>query len=230
MQIVDIISTKAEKVGIIVCKYFSEIHSELLENFYSYVQQNNLNNIDIKFMFLTEELSFIPENILHCCEVIHMERPTKSQYKKCLEKSGKNECPKNECPKNECPKNVVADFDPSAVTNIKLLNTQTVHQGMIPHKIICDKIVHFIVRVEDMKFIKCRDYLYDIFIYHLDITECVYYILESLFSQNKIKQDAIPQLMIKLYTFLQYFNNNYRTIYHLESFVYHLIYLVHQYS
>ena len=34
-QIIDIVSAKHERSGIIVCKYFHEIHSELLENFYS---------------------------------------------------------------------------------------------------------------------------------------------------------------------------------------------------
>ena len=49
-QIIDIISAKAEKSGIIVCKYFHEIHSELLENFYSYMQENNPSIINIKYM------------------------------------------------------------------------------------------------------------------------------------------------------------------------------------
>jgi len=41
-QIVDILSTKNNKTGIIVCKNFHCIHSELLENFYSYMQDNFL--------------------------------------------------------------------------------------------------------------------------------------------------------------------------------------------
>ena len=45
-QIVDILLAKAEKSGIIVCKYFHEIHSELLDIFYSYMQSNSMfNNI-----------------------------------------------------------------------------------------------------------------------------------------------------------------------------------------
>ena len=39
-QILDIIFAKSEKFGIIVCKNFHEIHSELLDNFYSYMQKN----------------------------------------------------------------------------------------------------------------------------------------------------------------------------------------------
>ena len=82
-QIVDVISAKTEKMGIIVCKEFHSIHTELLENFYSYMQDNNVCNISIKFILLTEEISFIPDNILNCCEVINMARPTKMTYAKC---------------------------------------------------------------------------------------------------------------------------------------------------
>jgi hypothetical protein len=84
LQIIDIISAKTDKSGIIVCKYFNEIHSELLENFYSYMQKNNVNTIDLKFILITEELSFIPDNILNCCEIIHISRPSKTIYNKCL--------------------------------------------------------------------------------------------------------------------------------------------------
>ena len=41
IQLIDIISAKTDKSGIIVCKYFNEIHSELLEIFYSYMQKNS---------------------------------------------------------------------------------------------------------------------------------------------------------------------------------------------
>ena len=67
LQIVDIISAKTEKSGIIICKYFHEIHSELLENFYSYMQQNAASSIDLKFILISEHISFIPDSILNCC-------------------------------------------------------------------------------------------------------------------------------------------------------------------
>ena len=81
-QIVDIISAKTSKTGIIVCKYFQDIHSELLENFYSYMQQNNSISIDLKFILVTEHLSFISDNIINCCEVIYLSRPSKLSYTK----------------------------------------------------------------------------------------------------------------------------------------------------
>ena len=47
--IIDIINaTKSNNMGIIVCKNFHEIHNELLETFYSYMQTGfSSNNIDI---------------------------------------------------------------------------------------------------------------------------------------------------------------------------------------
>ena len=155
-QIVDIISAKNEKSGIIVCKYFNEIHSELLDNFYSYMQKNNALSIDLKYILITEELSFIPDNILNCCEVINIPRPTKTAYNKCL--------------KNKLSIKV------EQITNIKNLHS-SITQLMMPYKIICDKILDAMINVEETKFLKFRDLLYDIFIYNLDITDCVWYII-----------------------------------------------------
>ena len=57
-QIIDVISAKADNSGIIVCKYFHEIHSELLETFYSYMQNEAHKAIELKFILLTEEIEF----------------------------------------------------------------------------------------------------------------------------------------------------------------------------
>ena len=142
-QIVDIISAKTEKSGIIVCKEFHNIHSELLENFYSYMQDNNASNINIKFILLTEELSFIPDNILNCCEVISISRPSKMSYTKIS--------------RQKLPVNLKIEN----ITNIKNLHVE-ITELMCPHKIICDKIIKEIVNVNNLKFLKFRDYLYEI--------------------------------------------------------------------
>jgi len=82
LQIVDIISMKQEKKGFIVCKNFHFIHTELLEIFYSYIQQYNHQhmNIQIRFIIITEHISFIPNNILNCCKIISIKRPLKNDY------------------------------------------------------------------------------------------------------------------------------------------------------
>ena len=210
-QIVDIISAKTEKSGIIVCKEFHNIHSELLENFYSYMQDNNTSNIKITYIILTEELSFLPDNILDCCEFVNIARPTKKAYSNIIN-----------------PK-LTNTIKIESITNIKNLHAN-MSELMYPHKIICDKIVKEMINVDTLKFQKFRDYLYDIFIYNLDITECIWYILTSLMKQKHIHNKNITQILLKTYTFLKYYNNNYRPIYHLESYLFYLISIIHGYS
>jgi hypothetical protein len=206
-QIVDIISAKLNKSGIIVCKYFHEIHSELLDNFYSYMQQNVSHGIDIKFILITEELSFIPDNILNCGEVINVPRPTKTLYQKCIKKK------------------IPTKIQLENITNIKLLNTCN-EELMIQYKIICDKIINNLLNINDLQFLKFRDILYDIFIYNLDISDCVWYILSELVSKKYINKDNISKILLKTYCFFKYYNNNYRPIYHIENYLFYLSTLI----
>jgi len=207
-QIVDILSAKNNKTGIIVCKNFHNIHSELLENFYSYIQDNNTILVNIKYILLTEEISFISDPILNSCEIIHITRPTKSAYAKCSKKKIPN------------------DLKVENISNIKYLHTG-VYELMYPHKIICDNIIKEMIEIDELKFSKFRDLLYDIFIYNLDITDCIWYILTSLIKLNQIKSNDISEILLKTYNFLKYYNNNYRPIYHLESYLFYLIRIIH---
>ena len=118
-QILDILSAKNNKTGIIVCKDFHNIHSELLENFYSYMQDNNSLSVNIKYILLTEVASFIPDSILNCCEIINISRPTKMAYTKCSNQKFPN------------------DIQLEQIINIKHLHTKN-YDLMHPYKIICD--------------------------------------------------------------------------------------------
>jgi hypothetical protein len=209
-QIIDIVSAKNERTGIIVCKYFHEIHSELLENFYSYMQKNNSISINLKFIIITEHISFIPDNILNCCELINVSRPSKATYTKCL--------------KTKLPNQLKLEN----ITNIKNLHLFN-EDIMLHYKIICNKIINSIINIDDLNFQKFRDLLYDIFIYNLDITECVWYILSSLIEKKLIKKQHLTGIMIKTYCFFQYYNNNYRPIYHLENYLFFLATKIYDY-
>jgi len=205
-QIIDIISAKTNKTGIVVCKNFHEINSELLDNFYSYMQENQ-HQINVKYILMTESVSFIPDNILNCCETIHISRPTKSALTKCMGNNGK-----------------------LPVKMEQMSNIKNVHCGMNelmqPHKIICDKIISEMVKIDELKFLAFRDMLYDIFIYNLDVGECVWYILTYLTTQGHL-QNHVSKALVKTFTFFQFYNNNYRPIYHLESYLFYLIQLMH---
>lgn len=207
-QIIDIVSAKVDKSGIIVCKYFHEIHSELLENFYSYMQFNISIPVQLKFILVTEEISFIPDNILNCCEIIRISRPAKTTYTKCV--------------KTKLP----AKLDIENITNIKNLHLYN-EDLMLQYRIICNKIINNIINVNDLQYLKFRDSIYDIFIYNLDITDCIWYILSSLIEQKRIKREKLSDILIRTYSFFQYYNNNYRPIYHVENYLLYLAKLIH---
>jgi len=207
-QIVDIISAKTDKCGIIVCKYFHEINSELLDNFYSYMQQNMFAGVDIKFILLTKELSFIPDNIVNCCEVISVGRPSKTAYQKCS--------------KHKLPSKLKVEN----ITNMKLIHLNN-EDLMLQYRIICNKIIDNLVNIQQLQYLKFRDVLYDIFIYNLDISECVWYILSTLIVQHRIKREALSNILLKTYVFFQYYNNNYRPIYHVENYMLSLAHEIH---
>jgi hypothetical protein len=85
----DVISMNPFKKGIILCKNFDSIHNELLEIFYSYMQQHNHNmsNVSISFIIITEQISFIPNNILNICNIISVPKPDLTQYENILRRS-----------------------------------------------------------------------------------------------------------------------------------------------
>jgi hypothetical protein len=207
-QIIDIISAKTDKSGIIVCKNFQDIHSELLDNYYSYMQKNSSPNIDLKFIIITEEISFFPDNILNCCEIINVSRPTKNAYVKCV--------------KSKFPSKIKVEN----ITNIKMLHFNN-EELMLQYKIICNKIINNIININDLIFLKFRDTLYDIFIYNLDISDCIWYILSMLIQKDLIKRDKMSKILINTYTFFQYYNNNYRPIYHVEKYFLYLAKIIH---
>ena len=220
LNILDIISAKTEKTGIVVCKNFHEIHSELLDNFYSYMQkQNETTQVLLHFFILTQEISFIPDTILNCCEVIPIPRPTKILYNKCLKHK------------------LTTDSKLETITNIKNLYApcESTPHLMQNYKMISDKIIALLLtkgsgESDPMLFSKCRSILYDILIYNLNISDTVWYILHTLLKENKIKSASMSPLLIKTYVFFQYYNNNYRPIYHLENYFYYLFGLIHGFS
>ena len=210
-QIIDIILAKSENTGIIVCKYFQEIHDDLIDTFYSYMQTLPTNAVSLKFIILTEEISFIPDNIVNCCQVIRVPRPSRSLYNRCLKNKVKKDTPLDQ------------------ITNMKNV-VASVTQLMIPYEAICNGLIDEISNIQDMKFLNMRDKLYDIFIYDLDVTECVWYVLAKLIKMGRLHNDDMTDVMIKTFTFLQYYNNNYRPIYHLESYIFYLTQKVHGFS
>ena len=207
-QIVDAVMSRQNKTGIIVCKYFHDIHSELLECFYSYMTCHYNNTIDIKIILITEEISFIPDCIVETCKVIRVPRPSRIQYNKCLKNKLYKEISLNE------------------ITNMKNID----HRLINPYNVLCSDIISMITNPSSLNYNDLRDRLYDLLIYNLDITDCFWHILTSVIKTKLLKDDDVPRVMLHTYHCIQYYNNNYRPIYHLESFVFNLINTIHGYT
>lgn len=215
-QINDVVSTRTNTYGIILCKYFHKIHSELLDIFYSYMQSQSLNKIKIIFIIITENISFIPDNIINNAQIISIPRPKISNYVKCF-----------------ATKTAINDQLKSAnITNISNIKNVITHISSLtnPHECICNAIIENIKNPDKIEFLTFRDILYDILIYELDINECIWYILTELIQGNLISDNNMSDILLKTNIFLQYYNNNYRPIYHLENYMYNLITIVNGYK
>jgi hypothetical protein len=114
------------------------------------------------------------------------------------------------------------------ITNIKTVHLYNNEDLMLQYKIICNKIICNIKNFNNIQFLKFRDILYDIFIYNLDITDCIWYIISSLVKDNEIKDDQLSDILLRTYSFFKYYNNNYRPIYHLENYLFYLIKVIHK--
>jgi hypothetical protein len=255
-QIIDIVSVKPNKIGIILCKNFHLIHSELLEIFYSYMQQFNHSqtNVRIKFLLLTENISFLPNTIINYCHILRIKRPTVDKYIEMAvlcKKPIQEDCDKfsnivtlskdkqfqdlGDIQKRKSQyETIFNDIETEAILNIKeiysfnqLETSQNIPKDIF--NIVCDNIINDISNPDKLQFTVFRDKLYEILTYNLDMNECLWYILTFFIeSNNKLSEKDISDILIKTYPFLKYFNNNYRPIFHLESIMYYIINKIHK--
>ena len=207
-HILDVLSSRPKGSGIILCKNFHMIHSELLEIFYSYMQTLKHKNLNLVYIILTESVSFIPNNILNRCMIVPIKRPTKSNYMKITNKSQFN------------------NQELSSIKNIKNLKSKIYSLNNLDKKIV-DSIFEYIINYKDIKFIELRDKLYEIFIYNLDVHSFTFNIVKKLIIAGHLKENHIDNIFTKLHNFLKLYNNNYRPIYHLERFIFYLCIEIH---
>ena len=201
-HILDIVSTRPNSTGIIICKNFHDIHSELLDVFYSYMQSLSHINVKLIYILITEHVGFIPFNIINRSLILPLRRPSKSAYEKCIKKSIQN----TKLSSIENIKNVALKLDD--------LNEM--------HKYICDKVIAIINNYENMDFLVLRETLYELFIYDINLPESIWYILSQCVKSKQLTEEELFSILLKLYPFFKYFNNNYRPIYHLENFIIYL--------
>ena len=74
-----------------------------------------------------------------------------------------------------------------------------------------------------------RDNIYNIFIYQLNITDALWYIINYFIQNKKLNEEKLKYVLPKLYTFFKYYNNNYRPIYHVESLLFFICKQIHEF-
>jgi len=221
-QIVDIVSVRADKTAIILCKNFHAIQNELLDIFYSYMRQFkfranlfNKGSLCIRYVLVTEHLSFIPADILRECHVCNMGRPSPERLR---------------IGRSINARAWLREIEPEGIMNLKELRVLD-HVDPVKEELpsdvfnkICNALLDELEHVspERFQFLHFRDLLYNMTIYHLDILESLTYVLVNAVRKKWLPDDSLGPILAEIVVFLKWYNNNYRTIYHIERIFFFL--------
>ena len=198
-QIMDSRCSTNHNHKIILCKYFHEINNELLDNFYNYMQDTNMT-----FILITEELSFIPDNIFNLCKTVNIKTPTNKAYNTILD--------------------IKRHIPYSPVINIKNPNIK-------PEYIkICDNIIKYMLDMPQFNYLIFRTHVYELLIYNLNIPSSLWYILNYFITTHHIPGNNVSNVLKTTIECLHKYNNNYHNIFHLEYYLCYLITQIHSHT
>lgn len=158
---------------IILCRNFCSVNNELIDNFYTYMNQCKST---IKFIFLVNNISCLPKELVDSCNIIPLKR--------------------------------------ISISKLKVETIQTNH---------VDTIHSFIQNKKSFNVKTIRGILYDILIYQIDIYEFFYNLLKKINTTTNIPNEKMFKLLNEINNILKLFNNNYRSIYHLENMILSII-------
>jgi len=245
------IASSCNKKGYIVFRNFDKINYDLLDLLYNYMQKELFSSLTIKYIIITECISFIPYKILNMCKVLYFSKLNKKTIHGLCNKNNKQlfkYLSINNANTN-VNTNTNANANTNANTNTNANDTndsikQICHKVNNPniftyldisnnlkfiehHKSICDTYIELITST-NYNIKNIRTLLYDILIYHLNCHECFYYIIKTLIQKELIVSNKICDLIYNSLIFFKNYNNNYRPIFHLESFTLYLIEIIHE--
>ena len=121
-----------------------------------------------------------------------------------------------------CTRNL--SYLPESIKSQCTINCMKCKSSEVLSMKLCDPIV-LMIHSQCVDFFLMREILYNLLTYNLNIHECFYYILDELVRCNYLTTLDIETNMGDIYNIIKQYNNNYRTIYHLERFVSYLIIL-----
>lgn len=154
---------------IILCNNFCSINNDLLEIFYTYMNNQHSN---IKFIFLVKNISMLPNELKHQCLTF----------------------PLKKVPVSKCKYITIDDNFADKLLNI-ILNYK--NSG---------------IKIKDL-----RNTLYECLTYQCDIHDILYEVVKKSIKNLDPSDDQKKKLLNEFNINLKLFNNNYRSIYHLEK-------------
>ena len=202
-RITDVILSTTHKTGIIVCKQFGLINNDLLDIFYNFKNTQINSHITLKYILICESIGFIPDDIINYTIIIPVARPIRSK----LEQSFK----------------MSKDVQLDKITNMNNINLEFKTNKC---EVLTENLYNLIIDTKLFSFNGLREHLYSILINNLNVEECIWIITEKLINENIIKSFQLNELMENMYIFFKQYNNNYRSIFHLEKIIIDIIRMV----
>ena len=230
------IASSSSKKGYIVFRNFDKINYDLLDLLYNYMQKELFSSLTIKYIIITESISFIPYKIINLCKVLYFSKLNKKtiyglcnknnkQFFKYLNATNTNTNSNNNNNDDDSIKQLCNKINnPNIFSCLDISNNLKFIEH---HKSICDTYIELITN-SNYNIKNIRTLLYDILIYHLNCHECFYYIIKTLIQKELILNNKISDLIFNSMIFFKNYNNNYRPIFHLESFTLYLIGLINE--
>ena len=218
------------KKGYIVLRNFDKINCDLLDLLYNYMQKELFSSILIRFIIITECISFIPEKIINISKILYFSKLNKKNIYSISNKNNRQFI-KHKCLEDKI--NNTSNY--TLETIIHKINTINIYSVLDiskninyieHHKSICETYIS-ILTTDNYNIKNIRTLLYDMLIYNLNIQECFFYIIQNLILR-KIINTNINDLIVHSLIFFKNYNNNYRPIFHLESFTLYLIELINE--
>jgi len=216
----NIIQYSEKKIGIILLKNFEKANNDLIEIIYSYMQKTLDRNIIIKYFIITDCLSFIPKTILNICEIKYFTKLSNTNLLKLCNKNNRHFLSKND--------HLLKNINNINILNCTMLNNNN-QNILIKHKTLCDLIITKLLNTK-INIIEIRTLLYDILILNFNIYDCWFYIIQQLIETKNIvlNENISQELTFKTLSFFKEYNNNYRPIFHLESYILYLLKLINE--
>ena len=228
------IASSPIKKGYIVFRNFDKINYDLLDLLYNYMQKELFSTLNIKYIIITECVSFIPVKIINICKIINFAKLSKKNIYTICNKNNKQFFKKlNTSDTNEtCSELTKIDIIYNKVNNPNIFTYLDISNNIKyieQHHTICMTFINIISNnTNNYNITNIRTLLYDILINHLNSHECFFYIIQYLIVNELINANKVCDLIFNSIFFLKNYNNNYRPIFHLESFTLYLIELINE--